>query len=266
LVSEQSRVAFDQYDISTASGSYLSIRAKDNGIERPNKLGINDSDFRSLAIETINSKLTNDAFNGVLEAFYGPDSVRGYVESHDGPFEVYDKGSLNLLIDEHIQFSFVADVSDFANPTNVTPLLLAESINRAFVTASITANCVVDGAKVRIYSNSRGLKSSIAVTGGTLQPFLQFETPVYGRSAPGEILPIVWTVSNPEPGVVRFSPSAPYFYFAGPTLRIGDYVTIVGNFFPKDLLGSWEITNIDFRFVGFAPTEWFEIKHPYLVP
>jgi hypothetical protein len=267
IVSTQARLALDQYFVSTASGKYLTTRAADRGIPKPVNLGISDVDFRKLAIDVANNKLTSDALLSILEIFFGEDSVKAYVETALAePFEIFDGAFLDFLIDEKTEFHFVANWKDYQTPLRATALELVSAFNFAFDKSGIRATAVVDSGKVKIYSNTKGIRSSISVQGGTLQPLLQFDSAIYGPALTSEAFALQWTLSNPQVGTVRFVPQTPTPLFAGPVLKIGDYVTIIGSNFPTALRGSWPVTDVNFTWGVPAPTEWFEIASDYIVP
>jgi hypothetical protein len=267
IVSQQARLAFDQYFISTASGSYLDTKARDRGVQKPEKLGISDVDFRRLVIDVSNSKLTEDSLLSVLEMMYGSDSVRGYVETAiEGPFEVFDGAYLDVLIDGNQSYHFIAKWVDYEVPLRATCVELCSALNHAFDKNGIKAYSVIEKNKIRIYSKTKGLRSSVTVVGGTLQASLQFEEPVYGAITSIQHQSLDWEITNPSAGIVRFAPSTIVFDFTSPVLKIGDYVTIMGSNFPEELRGSWPITNISFIYSGITPLEWFEIASSYVVP
>jgi len=247
LVATQARLAFDQYFMSSASGEYLNKRAGDKGVDRPENLGISDNVFRGLAISLVNNKLTNDAFLSILETMYGSDAIRGCVESAvPGPFEIFDQADLDILFDGQYVFHFVANWVDYQNPLQAQPEEVVAALNFALDKQGINAYAIVTNTNtIKIYSNTKGVRSSVTITGGTLQPYLQFDTPIYGLySSTDDILQQQWTITNPIPGTVRLTPNMAVYWFPIFYLRVGDYVTIIGSNFPTGLRGSWPITNI----------------------
>ena len=205
IVSDQARLAFDQYFVSTASDKYLTTRAADRGIQKPEKLGIADADFRNLVIDVSNNKLTNDALLSVLEIMYGPDSVRGYVETAIvEPFEIFDGAYLDFLIDGKTKFRFTANWVDYQTPLRATGVELSSALNFAFDKNGINAYATVENSKVRVYSNTKGIQSSVSIQGGTLQPYVEFDSPVYGAFSPTQQQSLEWILINPSVGIVRF--------------------------------------------------------------
>jgi hypothetical protein len=267
-VAEQTRLAFDQSHVSTASGKYLVSRASDRGVSHPNKLGIQDADFRKLVTTVTNNKLTSDGILSVLELMYGEDSVHGYVESAvEGPFEVFDGAFLDGSIDGNQTFHFVASWVNYAAPLRATCTELRSALNFFFDKNSIKAYCSVVDNKLRIYSKTKGLQSSVTITGGTLQAFLQLDSSVFGSTTPYQQQSLTWSLTNPSPGIVRFTPeNATTVDFANPALRPRDYVTIIGENFPLELRGSWPIVDVYYAYSGPAPIEWFDIEHDYITP
>ena len=266
IVSDQARLAFDQYFVSTASDKYLTTRAADRGIQKPEKLGIADADFRNLVIDVSNNKLTNDALLSVLEIMYGPDSVRGYVETAIvEPFEIFDGAYLDFLIDGKTKFRFTANWVDYQTPLRATGVELSSALNFAFDKNGINAYATVENSKVRVYSNTKGIQSSVSIQGGTLQPYVEFDSPVYGAFSPTQQQSLEWILINPSVGIVRFIQTTIVNDFRAPTLKIGDYVTIVGSNFPVELRGSWPILDVQFWYAP-TPIQWFDIASDYIVP
>ena len=264
IVETQARLAFDQYSISTASANYLTTTAGDRGVQKPTKLGISDTDFRKLAITTINSKLTNDALLSILEIMYGGDAIHGFVESElEGPFQLFDKAYLDILFDRSKNFRFVVNWTDYSNPLRVTALELVSALNFAFDKNNVDAFATINQKKIRIYSKTKGVKSSVTVLGGILQPCLHFDLQVIQPfTNPLSLLAITWTVTNPSTGTVRFKPNTSVDISK---LHVGDYITIVGANFPSELQGSFAITNVNY---SYSPSldVWFEIQSNYTVP
>lgn len=265
LVSDQARAAFDQYYLSTASGKYLTTRAKDKGVSKPDKLGMQDEDFAQLAISLVNNKLTNVAILNILEKMFGPEAVHAFVETTlEGPFRVFDEGTLTLCVDGKTTIDYIVEIERFRNPLEVTATELATDLNSFFDNNVFPAFAEVLNNKVRIYSNTKGLGSSISVTGGTLQNYLQFNSSVFTTDDPEDALAVTWTITNPEIGVVRLAPSVWPEAFS--SLHIGDYITITGENFPEDLRGSYPIVNVNYSYdVLDALVQWVEIESDYTV-
>jgi hypothetical protein len=271
IVRQQARTAFDQGFVCTASGKYLDTKAGDRGVPKPTKLGISDEAFRKLTIDISNSKLTNDAMLSVLETMYGADSVRAYVEAPlYNYFEVFDKGTLDFLIDGKVALHFEANISDYANPIHVTPVEIVNSLNKFFDRSGDNAYAeVAENGQVRIYSNTKGARSTISIQGGTLQPYLQLTEPISPGIGFEFISYAPWVVTNPRPGVVRFLVDQYMFTCRFSDIHVGDYVTIIGETFPLELRGSWPIIAVNYTAVNGSPNyfvQWAEIESSYVVP
>lgn len=263
IVSEQARLAFDQCYLATAKDKYLTIRAADKGIKKPEKLGMQDDAFAKLAISLINNKLTNQSMLAVLEAMYGSESVHGFVESATETFRVFSGGTLEFLVDGKHTLSYILDLAAFRNPMAVTAIELAGNLNAFFANNDSYAFAEsTSGGTVRIFSSTKGLGSSIQVIGGTLQPYLQFNEKVFAYT-PESALAVTWTITNPSVGVVRFQPST--WPEAFTNLRIGDYVVLTGENVPEDLRGSWPVSNVNYSYSGATLIQWFEIESDYEV-
>ena len=270
VISANAQLAVAQSSLATASGTYLINRARDNGVGNPTYLGMKDDAFRDLAIDVVNSKLTTESILCVLEDLFGPDSVRGYVETLKvGPFSVFDEGNIDFVSDGKNTFSFRPRWTDFKNPMNIPTDEMVTVMNFHFARNGFQAYAANQTGKLRVYSNSKGQTSSMEVTGGSLQPLLQFDSPVDDFVILGDIasyvLPssIAWTITYPRQGVARFQ--TPTFIVPNWAQRLqpGDYVVILGRQFPSALHGSREIIAVNFTFDTLdptSPTQWFEVN------
>lgn len=265
-IADQARLSFDQQFITTASGEYLESKARDTGVEKPNKLGISDQDFRKLVVNVVNNKFTEQAFLDVLEVFYGPDACRGKVETAGtGPFRVMDGGTLEFVFDNKTVSRFIADKNDFAVSVRATGPELVAALNQSFDKDRAPAYAVIlDTGKVAVYSKTTGLRSSVAVTGGTLQPELQFGASVFGAFTTVAPSNLQWELSSPRNGVVRFSEISGNVNFTNPVLKAGSYVVITGNEFPEEIRGSYRVITVNRSYVGAVLTQWFEIESNYV--
>jgi hypothetical protein len=270
IVRDQTRLAFDQSFLSTASGKYLNTKASDRGVPKPTKLGLSDTQFRKLAIDITNSKLTNAALLSVLETMYGEDSVRAYVETEmSGPFQLFDQGYLDFFVDGKHSFRFVANISGYTTPTAVTSVELCNSLNFAFDKNSFPAHAIIKREKVRVYSNTTGIQSKISIKGGTLQPYVGFDLDVFeGTGSLNQLSSASWTLTNPRPGIVRFTLVNPEPALPGVLAFVTekDYVTVIGSEFPLPLRGSYNLVAVNWT--QTSPTvrvQWFEIESSYVV-
>lgn len=267
IVRDQARTSFDQGFICTSSGKYLNTKAGDRGVPKPTKLGISDVAFRKLAIDVSNSKLTNDAIMSVLEVMYGTESVRAFVETTlGGFFEVFDKGDLDILIDGKTPLKWTCNLFDYKNPLHVTPIELVNSLNQFFDKSGDVAFAeVTSDNKVRIYSNTKGARSTISVESGSIQPYLQFTDPVASGISFEEQVSYTWAITNPRPGIVRIQLTSS-FPFQFNKIYPGDYITIIGENFPLALRGSWPIVATNYTAISVSPffVQWVEIESSYV--
>jgi hypothetical protein len=172
--------SFNQSYLSSASDKYLSIRAAGAGIKRPLALGLVDETFRDLAVSLINRKLTINAHLSLLEILYGPESTRANVTSVNAePYQLFDQATLTFIIDG-ATLPVVFDWDDFSNMSIASAEEICFVINQRFLVLGSTAFAVpyldnlTDQTFVRIFSGTIGLRSTIAVTGGTARPILNF--------------------------------------------------------------------------------------------
>lgn len=239
VVWDNARLAFDQLYLSTARGLYLNRKGADVGVPRPLDTGMSDDLYRRYAIATTAHKLTQESLLEILEVFYGTDAVKAYVDTDAlEPFVLQDGMYLDFLLDGETSIRIVFSSSDFAQITQARAIEVAAAITRGFRNRKLHAQAIAikdpttGSGRVRVYSASRGLSSSIAVTGGTAQPVLLFPDSIDTVLSPitGADL-YTWSVDNPTPFTTRFSlsidtsiPPAPKLDLSG--VRAGDYVAV----------------------------------------
>lgn len=166
---ELARLAFDQLFISTASDKYLDQRGQGEGLARPVGVGMNDDVYRSLVILATNNKLSLNSLLDVLELYYGPESIRAWVQSAAGPFALVNGDELSLTFDNGTNFVKFT-TADFTSISAATPEEVVAAINGQLHVQASNAFAHVyldpDGNKyVRMYSASRGLRAKVQATG-----------------------------------------------------------------------------------------------------
>ena len=269
--------AFDQLFVSRASGLYLNRLGADDGVQRPINVGIPDKLFRDYIIKTTAEKLTENSLLDILEIFYGPDSVRAFdISAESEPFFIQQGDDLTIVFDGQKTIKTVFDQTDFAIMGAAKAIEIAMALNRSFEinSSSAFASTYTDpengSVKVKIYSSSLGLGSSVQVTGGKAQNVLKFssELPILGPyylAGSGNALP-TWTVDfNTATKISRFTVTD-FGTAKNPDLsklEIGDYVNIYGNGFDPDNRGSFSVKNVYFSvdLSGTNIIEWFEVAN-----
>ncbi len=256
---DNAKSAFDQLFKSSASGIYLERKAADDGLSKPQNIGMPDDLFRQYSIETTNSKLVESALLKILEVFYGSDSVRARADS--GLADTYvlsDGDDLIVLIDEEVQITVTFTTEDFAIIGRARAAEVAASITRAFDAADCNAFAVAitdaqtGTTKVRIYSGSIGLGSSVRVVGGKAQIAFQFATPLAVFSG----LP-TWNITYiASTNTLRFSPNS---FFDMSKVQIGDYATVYGTEFLAANRGTLVITNVYWGYPGGVLAQYFDV-------
>jgi hypothetical protein len=256
---DNAQLAFDQLFKSTASGIYLDRKAADDGVQKPQAIGMPDDLFRSYAIETTNSKLVEGALLKILEVFYGADSVRAHADSSIAEAYSFSEGDdLTVLLDEQVRVTTVFSTADFAVAGNARAAEVAAALTRSFATNNTNAFAIANvdpqtgATRVRIYSGTLGLGSSVRVVGGKAQTVLQFPTLVPAFSG----LP-TWTLTYLAPtSTLRFSPTGT---FDMSLVQIGDYVTVYGGEFEAVNRGTYVITNVYWAYPGGVLTQYFDV-------
>lgn len=263
---EDARRAFDQLYVSTASGKYLERRAGDAGIEKPMGPGLSDELFRQLALTVRNNKLTSDALLDVAEVFYGPDSVHAYVETDlYEPYKITAGSTLEVLIDERTSVGVTFPRAHFTKPLRATATEVAAGITRALEARRLRAWAIpytdpeTGLRRVRIYSGTSGLRSSVRVTGGTAQPALRFPSALFVEPdvAPADYG--VWTITKPTSQTARWTYVGDFYSFQN--VREDDYVVIRGVEFDLANRGAGPIAAVNFE----TGAMWFEVNNPAAV-
>lgn len=265
---EAARSAFNQLFLSTASGSYLNQRAAEHGVSRPTDVGLSDAGimgdigFRQYAIRLSNGGLTQQSLLEVLEVFYGTDAVMAYANSSlSEPYVLENGDDLIVSIDgRSITTTFVD--ADFASISSAKAVEIAAALNRSFDLNSSQAFAVpiidpeTQDISVRIYSGSRGLASSVEVTGGKAQVVLQYDTLIDTHTvAPWP----VWDITlDPATDRLRFSPDST---FDMSLVQVGDYVTVYGAVFDEANRGTYEVVEVYWAYPGAVLTQWFEVEN-----
>lgn len=257
---------FDQLYKSTASGIYLDRRSADDGIIRPEDVGISDDVFRRLSIKTTTKKVVTQALLEILEVYYGTDSTRAHLITDLGePYNIQDGWTLSLSIDGDPTITIPFSASDFAQVSQAQAIEVAAVITRWLKANGSTAYAleVVDadtGAKkVIIYSGALGLESSVQVLGGEVQNVVRFPTFLTQAQAAN-----TWSVTKPGPGIAEYK-------ISGATTTdltqvfVGDYVNVFGNGFAAANQGTFVITDVDVRFIGATLTQFIQVRNDFAV-
>jgi hypothetical protein len=156
------KAAFNQLYMSKASGRYLDAITANFGISRPVD-GIVDPLYREFAINLYNNKVTEKAIYATLRTFLGDDGVCAYSESANTFFfPATPIPPLKFTLDgcKDVELSFVnTEFSDPLSPTIEECCLL---VSKKLDVLHINAFSVVNSeGKLRIYSNTMGLRSSV---------------------------------------------------------------------------------------------------------
>ncbi len=265
---DNAKLAFDQLFKSTASGLYLDRKASDDGLARPPSIGMPDDLFRKLAIKTTAAKLTHEVLLEIMEVFYGSDAVRASASTDlVQPFSLTDGYTLELLMDERDAVSVIFKEDDFARITQATAEEVAVAItqdlrknrNKGFAIAY--PDPVTNLLKVRVYSGSLGLSSSVRITGGTGQLALQFPSKLTTYSGSIALVDAyTWAVTSPAAGTNRLTLNR---VAAGnkvdlSNVQIGDYVVLQA---PNSTIdyGVYPILDVGVSFSGANLVQFFDI-------
>lgn len=254
-LSASARAAFDQLFVTTASGVYLRDRASDRGVSYPTGVGLSDFDFRNLITAISNEKLTEEAFLQILEVFFGKTKLRAWVETETAEtWTIPDGATLTVGIDGQ-EFPLIFREFDFLSATSAGAAEVAISMTKqlrllgcsawAEVATSTTGQRVV-----RLFSPSKGLRSSVEIRGGTAQGVLFFPsvrmTNVLSR---GVVTGGSWVISSPQPNVMRLRLTDASSVDLSSVVP-GDYLLVQGSGFATLNRGSWVVLSVDRRVIG----------------
>jgi hypothetical protein len=263
---DNAKAAFDQLFKSSASGEYLDRKSGDDGIKRPENIGISDELFRQLSIKVTNGKLTEEVLLEILEVFYGSESLRGHIDSVSEPYNLDDGDDLLFTIDGAPVPAIVFRDQDFSDITQATALEVATAITRQLRVLDSTAFAIpvkdlsTGKAAVRVFSGALGLISSAQVTGGLAQKTLRFESQIQTPPIGTDPSTVTWDLSVPEAGTLRLMISGASAVDLN-QLVVGDYVLITGTAFQPENRGSFPITAIDIRYAGATLQQTIDVAN-----
>jgi hypothetical protein len=261
---DNAQAAFDQLFRVTASGKYLDILAANDGLKRSEALGLDDDTWRQLLIAS-DEKVVIQAILRLLEVFYGRDSLRAFVETElSGPFALSDGQTLDLTLDGKKTVTVTFNTASFAiisaAKAEEVAAVITDTIRDYDGTGFATAHLDLETnvTRVRIYSGSLGLWSTVQVTGGTAQNALRFND--YVETYTGSVVTgdaYSWVYTEPTPGKTKISLSTT----TNPPkvdltlLRPGDYVIVSAPTAP----GVYTIESVGYSWSGGTYTQYIQL-------
>ena len=268
IVRQQAESAIDQLYIASASGKYLTTRASDRGVGRPSKMGTGDVLFRQLATSVVNSKLTQEAFLEMLEVMYGVDAVSAFAEFGPELYVLFEGAELNFTLDGVFPVKVDFQRQDFDILRRATALEAAAAVTRAineqqpdsggYAVAKLDPTTGV--SRLRVYSGSRGLHSSVSVGVSTAAIALQPPTNVFPPPDPLPAMP-VWEVSTLPGGRARYSLELNTLISLDSVLA-GDYLVVLGYEFSPGNRGAFLVENVSFSYAGSILTQYVDVTNP----
>jgi hypothetical protein len=168
---KNAQLAFNQLFMYKASGKYLDAITANFGISRPID-GIVDELYRTFAINMYNNKVTEKAIYSTMRAFLGIDGVCAFSESANTSFTTVDPiDPIVFTLDgtKEVKLYFVD--SDFTDPRNPTMDECCLLISKKLDVLGINAFSLIVNDKLRIYSNTMGLRSSVEFRGANWMGF-----------------------------------------------------------------------------------------------
>jgi len=262
---DNAAAAFDQKFLASASGVYLDRKAADQGLARPQGIGMPDDLFRSYALKISAQKVTEQPLLDVLEVFYGADAVRAFaITEKQEPFVLSDGMSLKVLADNSESLEIVFRENDFGRIGYCTAAEVAVAITRQARAAGLTFFAIPENKKVKIYSGARGLASSVVVTGGLAQDRLTF--PSESSVLIGSGVSFNITLTNQGLGALRARyeiQDADGGHFLA--LQPGHYVNISCPAFQSSNRGSFKVVDAGTIYNGANFFHFFEIENDFAV-
>jgi hypothetical protein len=274
---DNAEYAFDQLFISSASEQFLDRQLADNGINRPEGIGLSDPDFRQLGIDIKSNQLTQPAILKVLQVFYGTDAVCAYEETAAGaPFALQDGWDLQLLFDGVNAVPVTFSAADFTNISAATAIEVAVAITRAIQVLGNNGFAIAwtdplsSLSTVRVYSGTIGLRSSVQVTGGRAQNALLFEEQLplpLPATVPSTLVWNVYTHSplappsatNPPTNIMRLALVSGALSLL--SVHPGDYVNVFGAAFQPQNRGSFPILDVYVAYSGATLVQYVDVEN-----
>lgn len=251
--------AYNMAFLSTAAEQYLDQRAALYGYERPSDVGMADDFFRQLVISAVNNKLTLEAILDVLEIYFGVDTTRAHEQSGLAePYTLADGQSLTFTLDRVTPYSITFHADEFTNIAAATAFEVSTAINeqladqgsKAFAAAYYDPQ--TQNTYVRLFSEAKGLRGAVQITGGLAQNALQFpgnrNCNFNGKT---------WTVTLTGQTMHWSLGSAPNDLSL---VRVGDYVIISGSELGSANIGTYIVTSVVYSVMGnsyFEYTDFF---------
>jgi len=265
ILTETAKSAFYQNFFWSASGLYLERLTNAISVDRSPNTGLSDETLRQLAIAINANRVVNHPFLEVLRAYYGDEAVTATFRTElNEPFVLSANDTLDLQInDTSVTVTFASN--DFTNIGQATAFEVAQVLNRAFLTNSVSAYAqdVSDPAtglkSVQVINKWLGLYGSLLVTGGTAVSKLRFPKIIDTVSVPG----VEWEVITQA-----VNPLVPYNkvwlrWFGGtdPVLTevyADDYLSLYDSAFNAANRGSFQITDVGI----YLGNKYVEIYNP----
>lgn len=146
----------------TASGRYLTVLGANDGNRRPPNMS--DAAFRDLSIELATGRVTYVSLLEILKSFYGKTALCAYLDSSVGPFALVN-GQTLVFNFEGTEYTYTVDADSFEFVSAATAQELVVALTVFFQAKKIGATAEVVDGKVRVFSPSLGLRSSVSVSG-----------------------------------------------------------------------------------------------------
>lgn len=236
IVREQARSAFYQMFLATAGGVYLERLTTSYGVDKPPDVGFDDDQLRELTIALNANKVVAPALEAVLEAYYGIDATRIFVQTGiPEPFTLAIDDILSCEIDGSQLLITIDTATDFTNIATASAREVAVALNRHLTRAGLQAYATpfTDPATglvyLRLYSGVPGFRGRLQFQGGRIWDALKLPTEPSTTQVVGtewELQPSVPNSGIPS-GRIRLS----WTGGTDPNLQnvfAGDYINIWG--------------------------------------
>lgn len=162
---ELARNVIAQFTESTATGPGLDVLGNNQSVPRPWVTGTTDDQYRAVLVALNHQKVTYQSVLELLEALYGMDSLRAYVDSSSGPWALVDGQTITFNFGPQT-YTFYIDAAQFQNLGAVTAIELGVALADWFSLQGLDVPIARNETQLRIYTPARGVQGRVTI-GGT---------------------------------------------------------------------------------------------------
>jgi hypothetical protein len=158
--SDNFQSAYNQLFVNKASSPYLERLGSDYGIYQSQNAEMDDNSFRRYVQTFYNKKITEEALYSMIEVFYGITSTRAYAKATVGLFTPNEESVFEIQLNGIQDVKFTIKDIEFTEYTKENVAML---IDRKLKEQQVYAHCDTDGDNIRLFSDIKGLRSSVEI-------------------------------------------------------------------------------------------------------